>query len=138
MGPSGMPELYEKLVHQEMLQRIISQDCQWEPVPDGLWISKLPSGATCFVVIYNDDHHFDTVPKTDQELIEKASLAIAKQMLGEIRSKYPVTGPGGQQMIQRALDLLAEGQREWDTYSAEMEQRAYALPPTWGESPNGP
>lgn len=126
----GVDQINEIMIYNEMMKRIFSWDFQWEEEGGTLYVQHLPTGTSNLSIIYLEDHNYQTLPRSDRDWVKRFTLAICKQMAGEVRHKYPLLGPAGQAMIQRSLDLLQEGQQEEASLRTEILRRARPLPPT--------
>jgi len=117
----GVGDYYLLQSTMEMTRKILGQDGTWDIV-GGKYLQLYPPPATTpeEVIIQYKSLDSENLPPAYINWIQKYTLACAKILLGEIRSKYAVIpGPaGGAQMNGQAL--IQEGMQEKELLQQEL------------------
>ena len=111
-------DFYQERVWWQEVRRSAGTDDDWtfelDPTTGGgvLYISPIPSESYQGTYIYVDNPSLGEVPKTDDQWVKDYSLAMCKEVLGEIRRKFD--GVDGQESALRmnGSALVSEGSQK--------------------------
>ena len=72
-------------------------------------------------------HQYSKINPSGKQWINKYTLALAKEVLGNIRSKYSTTPIPGSEITLNGADLVAQGQTEKDTLIEQLRENLEAV-----------
>jgi len=128
-----------QLMHNEQAQKIASAEpdwmAQWEGVNYYAYVT-IPSAYLC-AYIYTWGHTADDVAETGMATIDDGMMdwvvdfaeAKAKQTLGRIRSKFPITTPDGTIEVD-GRELAEQGHTDEERLMDVIKRRRRPLPPS--------
>jgi hypothetical protein len=131
-------DYFQERVWWEEVRRSAGSDDDWyfepDPVNGGgtLYISPIPSGSYQVGFIYVKNPTLTEIPDTDDQWLRDYTLAICKEILGRIRSKYD--GIDGQESALK-MDgsvLLSESKEERDRLTERLQKRGQIVAPIRG------
>ena len=113
-------EFYLLQQHLEQMRKVLSTEGTWDLV-NGNVLQLYPTpGTTMDVILEYRALDSNTIAPAYRNWIQKYTLAIAKMVLGEIRSKYrSLPSPGGGAILNGA-ELKKEGAEEKDKLEEQL------------------
>ena len=131
-------DYFQERVWWEEVRRSAGSDDDWyfepDPVNGGgtLYINPIPSDSYRVGFIYVKNPTITEVPDTDDQWIKDYTLAIAKEILGEIRSKFD--GIDGQEssLKMNGMTLRSEGKDERAKLEERLQKRGQIVAPIRG------
>lgn len=112
-GGMFIADLWIAMSAKESFDMVLGLQPTWEIVDNKLYLFPTPQGSIRVGIRYA------VMPSEEQlasqEWVTKATLALSKQTLGRVRSKYgSIPGPAGEGITLDGPALLEEGRAEWE------------------------
>jgi len=121
----------QALQYVEMAKRTLNAERNWFYYPYKKILVTLPDpkgGGKAFVEYKSTCNNIEQLPERDHDLVKRYALALAKQDLGMIYSKYSVW-PTAQGQVQLNGDqLLQQAEKERERLEDEIYESAKPMP----------
>lgn len=120
-GSFAVGEYYLMQQYLETVRKVLGLDGTWQVLNNQyLKISPTPTQTPEYVILEYRAIDSDTIHPKFKNWLQRYTLAICKEILGEIRGKYEILpGPGGGSKLN-GKDLIERGQREKGDLKEEL------------------